>query len=122
MAQARIFSGICGFTTTVTATSKDRQHVTLKVETDCPDVVRIAKKLAAEPFDAYEEIGPCRQPGSMYDTRIMRICGELPHVACPVPAGICKSVEVAAGLALPQDAHIEVTGEADAEEQRKEET
>ena len=30
----------------------------------------------------------------------------LPHAACPVPAGIVKAVEVAAGLALPKDASI----------------
>jgi hypothetical protein len=29
-----------------------------------------------------------------------------PHPACPVPSGILKAVEVAAGLALPRDASI----------------
>lgn len=108
MACARIYAGICGFTTTVVATTEDKQHVTLEVTSNCPDVQRIAKKLNAAEFDAYQEIGPCAQPGSIYDTRIMAICGALPHVACPVPSGICKAMEVAAGLALPRDAHIKV--------------
>jgi hypothetical protein len=33
------------------------------------------------------------------------------HAACPVPAGIIKAIEVAAGLALPKDATIKVTRE-----------
>lgn len=33
------------------------------------------------------------------------------HAACPVPAGIIKAIEVAAGLALPKDAKIEVSSE-----------
>jgi hypothetical protein len=111
MAYVRINAGICGFTAEVRATSEDRQHVAIEVSSDCPDVIRIAKALGAEEFDAFREIGPCAQPGSMYETGIMRICGGLPHVACPVPAGICKCVEVAAGLALPRDARIEVRRE-----------
>jgi len=111
MARTQIYSGICGFTTNVEATSEDRQHVKLKVESDCPDVNRVAKKLGDETFDAFQEIGPCKQEESIYNTNIMRICGQLPHVACPVPSGICKAIEVAAGLALPRDAHIGVFAE-----------
>jgi len=108
MAKVRIYAGICGFTTHVEAASQDRQHVVLNVQSGCPDVTRVSRKLNGQTFDAYQEIGPCKQPGNMYETRLMCICGDLPHVACPVPAGVCKAVEVAAGLALPRDAHIQV--------------
>ena len=30
----------------------------------------------------------------------------LPHVSCPLYSGFLKAIEVAAGLALPKDAHI----------------
>jgi len=113
MARAKIESGICGFVTEVVATSEDRQHVRLKVTSTCPDVLRASKKLNAAEFDAYTEIGPCAQPGSIYETGIMAICGALPHVACPVPSGICKAIEVAAGLALPHDAHILLSADND---------
>ena len=119
MARVKIYAGICGFTTTVNATSEDKQHVTLRVESECPDVIHISKQLNGETFDSFVEIGPCKQPGNMYETRLMRICGELPHVACPVPPGICKAVEVAAGLALPRDAHIKVTREPGEEQKDK---
>ncbi len=36
----------------------------------------------------------------------MQFCS---HAACPVPVGIIKAVEVEAGLALPEDAHIKVS-------------
>ena len=112
MAWVKISAGICGFTTQVEAASEDSQHVTVKLTSDCPDVIRMSKSFGGRTFDAFQEIGPCAQPGDMHDTRIMRICGALPHVACPVPSGICKCVEVAAGLALPRDARIEVRREA----------
>jgi hypothetical protein len=108
MAFTRTYAGICGFVTEVRATSGDGRHVRLKVASGCPDIIKIKKDLEAEEFDAYEEIGPCAQPGSMYDTKLMAICGRLPHVACPVPTGICKAMEVAARLALPRHARIEV--------------
>ncbi|NQT86477.1 hypothetical protein HQ560_06905 [bacterium] len=108
MARCEIYAGICGFRTEVEATSADGQHVTLKITSACPDVLRVAKKLNGVELDAYEEIGPCSQPGSIYDTKVMAICGHLPHVACAVPSGICKAIEVAASLALPRDAHIKV--------------
>ncbi len=111
MARTQIYSGICGFVTTVVAKSEDQQHVTLDIESTCPDVIRISKQLNARTFDAFQEIGPCQQAGSIYATKLMAECGKLPHVACPVPAGICKALEVAAGLALPRDAHIKVSAE-----------
>lgn len=40
----------------------------------------------------------------------MRLAAKhLRHAACPVPAGIIKAVEVAAGLALPADATIKIS-------------
>lgn len=119
MSYVKVYSGICGFTTEIEASSKDRQHVTLNVKSECPDVNRIRKELVDVIFDAYEEIGPCAQPRSIYDSRIMKICGKLPHVACPVPSGVCKAIEVAAGLAIPRDAHIRVAAERTDEEERE---
>lgn len=111
MARVQIDAGICGFTTDVEATSEDKQHVKLNVESTCPNVTSISKELNGEPFDAYQEVVPRKQAGSVYCTKVMDICGKLPHVACPVPSGICKAIEVAAGLALPRDVQIRVMSE-----------
>jgi len=109
MAHVRIDAGICGFVTEVRATSEDGQHVKLHITSVCPNVARIAKTLNSGAYDAYKQIGRCQEAGSIYETEIMAACAGLPHVACPVPSGICKAIEVVAGLALPRDAHIEVS-------------
>ncbi|HPD13911.1 MAG TPA: hypothetical protein PLE19_03135 [Planctomycetota bacterium] len=108
MARSEIYAGICGFRTLVRAASADGRHVRLKVESQCPDVLRIRKRLEALTLDAYTEVGPCDQPGGAKKSQISDLCRELPHLACPVPPGIFKALEVAAGLALPRDASIRV--------------
>jgi len=108
MARSEIYAGICGFRTLVHAASADGRHVRLKLESQCPDVLRIRKRLEALTLDAYTEVGPCDQPGGAKKSQISELCRELPHLACPVPPGIFKALEVAAGLALPRDASIRV--------------
>jgi hypothetical protein len=76
---------------------------TLAVESDCPHVVALGEALPS--VNAYEEISFSGERPA-----VLRAAAEhLPHPACPVPAGMLKAIEVAAGLALPADAVIEVT-------------
>lgn len=99
MAKAQIDSGICGFVTTVTAT-QDGHAVRLDFETMCPHVKKLAGVLTE--LDPYREI-MYRGEGPL----TFKLAPEhLAHPACPVPAGIIKAIEVAAGLALPKDASI----------------
>ncbi len=99
MARSTIDSGICGMSTTVTATSEGRS-VRLEFETDCGYVQALAAELAeVDPFReiSYRGEGPVT----------LRLAPKhLVHPACPVPSGIIKAIEVASGLALPKDAHI----------------
>jgi hypothetical protein len=112
MGYAKIYAGICGFITEVESASADRRHVKLRIKSTCPDVRRLIARLTEPTWDAYVEIGPCAAPsGNLFDKPLMRICGRLPHVACPVPSGICKAIEIAARLAMPRDAHITVADE-----------
>jgi hypothetical protein len=105
MAKAEIHSGICGFVTTVEATTdaEDRYKVHLKIESQCKACQRLGAELTE--VDAMREMtfrgeGPLTlELGARY----------LSHASCPVPAGVIKAVEVAAGLALPKDATIKVT-------------
>lgn len=99
MAEARIDSGICGMTTTVRATTAG-PSVHLEFESDCGYVQALAETLTeVEPFSeiSYRGEGPLT---------LRRAAEHLVHPACPVPAGTIKAIEVAAGLALPKDAHI----------------
>jgi hypothetical protein len=66
-------------------------------------VQKLIARLAS--LDPYGEI--------MYGDSSPRILAEarsvLPHPACPVPSALLKTVEVAAGLALPADVTISVS-------------
>jgi hypothetical protein len=104
MSRAEIHSGLCGYVTQVEATlSGDGRHVDLRITSDCPAVQRLAAELSE--VDAFQEI-TYRGDGP----RTLALARKLSHTACPVPAGIVKAVEVAAGLALPAPARIDVSG------------
>jgi len=104
MSKAVIFSGICGFSTTVVAKMED-DTVTLSIESECPAINKLGANLPQ--VDPFREISFRRnmpetlEAGAKYCT----------HAACPVPVGIIKAVEVEAGLALPKDVSIQITKE-----------
>jgi hypothetical protein len=99
-----IEAGVCGFHTTVRAHSEDDQNVTFELDTDCEKIAHLGVLLKAQgPIDAYEEINP----GS--GSRLLGTAREaLPGccAGCAVPVGLFKSMQVAAGVALPKDIHL----------------
>jgi hypothetical protein len=102
LAEAEITSGICGFTTSVTA-RKEGSRVALSIDSDCDAIQRLAEELAeVEPFQeiSFRGEGP----------RTLRAGAKhCYHPACPVPVGIIKAIEVEAGLALPADVAIKLS-------------
>jgi hypothetical protein len=102
MAKAEIFAGVCGFNTTVEA-QKNGNGVHVEVASECAAIQKLAQELSE--VDPFQEISTRRgmpkslEMGHKYCT----------HAACPVPVGIIKAVEIAAGLALPKDAEIKLT-------------
>ncbi len=103
MAKAEIEAGVCGFTTTVEARMEGDECV-LAIESPCAGIQRLAAELKS--VDPFREITH-RGEGPLTLALAAKHCK---HPACPVPAGIVKAVEVAAGLALPRDATIRVIG------------
>ena len=99
-----IEAGICGFVTNVEATSEDSQHVNFKISSNCEKIMKLAAKLGS--VDAYNEIKE-GFGGELYKV----IMGELKGccAGCVVSAGIFKSMQVAANLALPKDITISIT-------------
>jgi hypothetical protein len=104
MAKAEIFAGICGFNTRVETTTDD-DKVKIKVESECPAIMKMAEELTE--VNPYKEISSRRAVPATLQAGI-KYCT---HAACPVPVGIIKAVEVEAGLALPLDATIKVSKE-----------
>jgi len=102
MAKAKIDAGNCGFHTVVEAEAGDDYKVTLKIESDCKHIQKLAEDL--KEVNAFNEIS-FRRGSPEILAKGTQYCN---HASCPVPVGIIKTVEVAAGLALPQIAKIEV--------------
>lgn len=102
MAVSQINAGICGFFVKVTATD-DNGKVKLLIETDCPNVKKLAEELTE--VDPFNEIFKRATSTKTYELASKH----LPHPACIVPSGILKAVEVEANLALPKDASVQVS-------------
>lgn len=83
--------------------TEDGDRVRLSIQSDCKSCLRLGTALAeVEPFReiTYRGEGPLT----------LQLASQiLPHPACPVPAGIIKAIEVAAGLALPANASIQLS-------------
>ena len=101
MARAEIASGICGFSATVIA-RREGSNCVLSIDSDCDAIQRMAEELTE--VDPFQEI-TFRGQGPRSLALGAKHCY---HTACPVPVGIIKAVEVAAGLALPADATIKL--------------
>ncbi len=101
MATTEIRAGICGFTTVVHA-EMDGDECVLTINSDCPGIQALGGELTR--VDPMREISWRGRPPQVMEAA-PKHCS---HAACPVPSGIIKAIEVAAGLALPADATITV--------------
>jgi len=102
LAKAEIVSGVCGFSATVEARMEGRRCV-LDIQSDCKAIQNLAAELTE--VDPFQEIS-FRGKGPRTLALGARYCY---HPACPVPVGIIKAIEVAAGLALPKEARIDLS-------------
>lgn len=104
MTRVEVFSGICGFTTSIEIEEKEKYTAVCKMEGQCPNCSKVAEILAVEPLNVMDELFRKGQ------SKVIEACrSNLPHISCPVPAGILKALEVGTGLALPADASIKFT-------------
>jgi len=102
MIKSIVKAGVCGFVTTIVADSQDSQNVSFQIESDCDKITELASGLPV--VDAYSEIG-AGFDGVVHERvkAVMRSCCS----GCVVPCAIFKSMQVAAGLALPAECSIE---------------
>jgi Family of unknown function (DUF6951) len=104
-ARVVVDAGVCGHTATVRAVKTSGYNVRVEIESDCPHV----QKIAVEPIevDALRQIGLRGGLPPLLESAYA-CCA---HAACPVPSALIKAVEVAAGLALPDDVTMTITRE-----------
>jgi hypothetical protein len=108
-ARIEVEAGICGFRTTVLASSPDDQNVVFQIASGCEKILGVARDLQAHgPVDAYAEFNPAGQSVVM---ATVRDCLKGCCAGCAVPVGLFKGMQVAAGLALPKDICLKITQE-----------
>ncbi len=105
MATVEIDAGVCGHKALITATRGEGYRVKVCVESDCPHVQKIAEDV--DEVEALQQIGLRNGLPSVLEAAYARCA----HAACPVPTGIVKGIEVAAGLALPSDVSMRIAKE-----------
>jgi len=99
MTTVTIHSGACGFTATLTVEKTKEGKLAVTVETTCEMVKKMCGEIAL--LDRFAPLtGFANNPVYTAAAR------HLKHVACPVPSGILKALEVEAGLNVPKDASI----------------
>ena len=108
-AMVDVDAGVCGFQTTLRATSSDGQHVGFEITTDCEKIADLSRRLAdTGEVDAYQEIHAARESIVLAAARsTLKGC----CAGCAVPVGIFKGLQVAAGLALPRNVSIDIRKE-----------
>ncbi len=101
MVKLEVFAGICGFTTVIHAEDQTGYKASCRLESDCPNCVKLSAALENESLNVMNEL---------FKRDLSRVieaaAGTLPHVSCPVVPSILKALEVSVGLALPKDATI----------------
>jgi len=99
MTKVVINPGACGMQVTVEVEKKEGKVFSLRITTECEMVQKLGKEIPElTMMDAFKKL----QDNPVY--RKGATC--LRHVACPVPSGILKALEVEAGLNLPRDVSI----------------
>ena len=108
-ASSKVDAGICGFKTRITAETEDGMNVDLKIGSDCDTIKELTQLIREQtPIDAIQDLSP------ISESVVLAICRPILQKkgcceACVVPLAICKTMQVAANLALPKDVTIEIS-------------
>ena len=105
MTKVIVQSGACGFIVTIKAEKISGGKIKIRIDTDCEMVKKMLEEIAV--LDRFAALT------AFQNNPVYRSAGKhLKHVACTVPSGIIKAIEVEVGMNVPKDATIEfVKGE-----------
>jgi hypothetical protein len=99
MTKVTVNPGICGFSVIIKVEKVENNKVHVFLESECEMVM-----------DMCTDISSLKLKAALTDylsNPVYRSAAEhIKHVACPIPAGILKAIEVEIGGALPRDASI----------------
>lgn len=101
MTEVEVFAGICGLRTVIRVEDLKKHKAACTIESGCPNHKKVADIINHANINVMDEL--FRKGKS----QVLKACQDvIPHVSCPVPAAILKTLEVGVGLALPADATI----------------
>ena len=103
MVKVDVNPGICGHTTKITIIPKEEMKVDVILESECEHIDNMSSEL--KDIDAYTESLKRSEHSKVLEIA-RRHCS---HSGCPVPMSICKGIEVAMGVAEPQDVNVKIT-------------
>ena len=98
--EVEVTSGICGFKTRIKAEKAEGRQIRVSLESDCEMIMKMQEDVAELDMMAAAFTRFLENPVYKSASRCLK------HVACPVPSGIIKALEVEAGLCLPKNASI----------------
>ncbi len=100
-AEAKVDPGACGFVATVTATVEGGRTASFTIDSGCEHVAALVAALAENgPFDVYDEMDASKESRLRVTMREGLKCS---YAWCPIPLGMMKAMQVAAGLSLPEE-------------------
>jgi hypothetical protein len=102
MTKINVNPGICGLETNIFVESDENADVEIKIESRCPHIQKMEEEL--KEINGYKECFTKFDSSLVYKAAVKHC----QHLACPVPSGIIKGIEVACGLALPKDVEINI--------------
>lgn len=102
MAIGDINCGICGFSVHVEADCPDGRNAQVCITSTCPSYEKIAVEIAQ--VDVFLEVFQKLDQGKIFQA-FKKYSN---HPSCPGLSGILKTIEVAAGLALAQEASLKI--------------
>lgn len=100
-ARAVVDAGTCGFVTTVVAVIEEGRSARFTLDSGCEHIAALAAALTQnEPYEAFDEM-KWQVESKLRTTVREALKGCYPW--CPVPTGLFKAMQLAAGLSLPKD-------------------
>ena len=101
MTKVVVKSGICGFSTTITASIEDDgKNIAIILDTKCEMVEKMS--------DDMTSLNKMSVFTGFLSNPVYKSAAKcLKHTACPVPSGIIKAMEAEAGFCLHKDVSIE---------------
>ena len=100
MNKVTVKPGVCGLISEITVEADEMQTCKVSIVSAC-DAIK-AMEAALSEVDGFTECFARFSDSEVYKAAD----AHCKHLACPVPSGILKAIEVACGLALPKNAEI----------------